>query len=243
MADRQSHAVSDADLGATRQLLAATPGLVGEPSDAERARTVIALATHATLATVAADRSVGYPFGSLVACAADDAGRTVLCLSDLAVHAVNLGADPRASLLVAAQAVGDPLAAARVTVVGDLREVSPAERAAVRDAYRRVHVDAFYAGFADHRDPRRGERVAHGLRRDQHRCARVRTQVDRVHGEVGEAQHGPARVVGRTGHQRTERVAHRPIGGTADEPVLWQGTSGHALVRDPQGVPLAVHAE
>ena len=30
MADRQSHAVSDADLGATRQLLAATPGLVGE---------------------------------------------------------------------------------------------------------------------------------------------------------------------------------------------------------------------
>ena len=54
-------------------------------------------------------------------------------------------------MLVAAQAVGDPLAAARVTVVGDLREVPPAERAAVRDAYRRVHVDAFYAGFADFR--------------------------------------------------------------------------------------------
>jgi heme iron utilization protein len=151
MADRQAHAVSDADLGATRRLLAATPGLVGEPSDAERARTLVALATHATLATVATDRSPGYPFGSLVACAADDAGRTVLCLSDLAVHAVNLTADPRASVLVAAQAVGDPLAAPRVTVVGDLREVPAAERAAVRDAYRRVHVDAFYAGLADFR--------------------------------------------------------------------------------------------
>ena len=33
------------------------------------------------------------------------------------------------------------------------------------------------------------------------------------------------------------------LGGTADEPVLWQGTSCYALVRDPQGVPLAVHAE
>ena len=93
----------------------------------------MALATHATLATVAVDRAVGFPFGSLVACAADDAGRTVLCLSDLAVHAVNLAADPRASVLVAAQAVGDPLAAARVTVVGDLREVPADERAAVRD--------------------------------------------------------------------------------------------------------------
>jgi heme oxygenase (biliverdin-IX-beta and delta-forming) len=151
MADRQAHAVSDADLGATRRLLAATRGLVGEPSDAERARTLVALATHATLATVATDRSAGYPFGSLVACVADDAGRTVLCLSDLAVHAVNLTADPRASVLVAAQAVGDPLAAARVTVVGDLREVPSVERAAVRDGYRRVHVDAFYAGFADFR--------------------------------------------------------------------------------------------
>jgi len=151
MADRQSHAVSDADLGATRQLVAATPGLVGEPSDAERARTLVALATHATLATVATDRSPGYPFGSLVACAADDAGRTVLCLSDLAVHAVNLTADPRASVLVAAQALGDPLAASRVTVVGDSLKKPPAERAAVRDAYRRVHVDAFYAGFADFR--------------------------------------------------------------------------------------------
>ena len=151
MVDRQAHAVSDADLDVTRRLLAATPGLVGEPSDAERSRTLVAMATHATLATVAADRATGYPFGSLVACAADDAGRVVLSLSDLAVHAVNLAADPRASVLVAADTTGDPLAAARVTLVGDLCEVPEAERAAVREDYRRVHVDAFYAGFADFR--------------------------------------------------------------------------------------------
>jgi len=73
MAD-QAHAVSDADFDATRRLLAATPGLAGEPSDAERSRTLVAVATHATLATVATDRAEGNPFGSLVACAADDAG-------------------------------------------------------------------------------------------------------------------------------------------------------------------------
>ena len=50
MAD-QAHAVSDTDLDATRRLLAATPGLAGEPSDAERSRTLVATATHATLAT------------------------------------------------------------------------------------------------------------------------------------------------------------------------------------------------
>ena len=33
------------------------------------------------------------------------------------------------------------------------------------------------------------------------------------------------------------------LGGTADQPVRWPGASGYALVRDPQGVPFAVHAE
>jgi heme oxygenase (biliverdin-IX-beta and delta-forming) len=151
MVDRQAHVVSEADVEAKERLLAATPGLVGEPSDAERSRTTVALATHATLATVAVDRAAGYPFGSLAACAADEAGRVVLCLSDLAVHSVNLAADPRASVLVTAPADGDPLAAARVTLVGDLREVPADERTAAREHYRQVHSQAFYAGFADFR--------------------------------------------------------------------------------------------
>jgi len=151
MVNRQAHAVSEADVVATQRVLAATPGLVGEPSDAERSRTMVTLATHATLATMAVDRAAGFPFGSLVACAADDAGRVVLCLSDLAVHSVNLAADPRASVLIMAPADGDPLAAARVTLVGDLREVPADELGAAREHYRQVHSQAFYAGFADFR--------------------------------------------------------------------------------------------
>jgi uncharacterized protein len=33
------------------------------------------------------------------------------------------------------------------------------------------------------------------------------------------------------------------LGGAAEEPVLWRGSAGYALVRDPQGVAFAVHAE
>jgi predicted enzyme related to lactoylglutathione lyase len=33
------------------------------------------------------------------------------------------------------------------------------------------------------------------------------------------------------------------LGGAADEPVLGPGGAGYALVRDPQGVPFAVHAD
>ena len=32
------------------------------------------------------------------------------------------------------------------------------------------------------------------------------------------------------------------LGGATGEPVLWRGSAGYALVRDPQGVGFAVHA-
>jgi predicted enzyme related to lactoylglutathione lyase len=38
-----------------------------------------------------------------------------------------------------------------------------------------------------------------------------------------------------------DRIVAR--GGAAEEPVLWAGTAGYALVRDPQGVAFAVHAQ
>jgi uncharacterized protein len=31
------------------------------------------------------------------------------------------------------------------------------------------------------------------------------------------------------------------LGGAAEDPVLWPGAAGYALVRDAQGVPFAVH--
>lgn len=133
----------------TARTLAATPGIRGEPSDAERSRTLLAAARTATLATVAADG--GFPFGSLVAYATDDGGRPLLCLSDLAEHSHNLAADPRASLMAVATGDGDPLALARVTVLGTVAALRGDERDTALDAYRARHPDAFYAAFADFR--------------------------------------------------------------------------------------------
>jgi len=78
-------------------------------------------------------------------------GRPLLCLSDLAEHSRNLAADPRASLLAVATGDGDPLALARVTVVGSVAELTGAEREAALRTYRDVHPSAFYSAFADFR--------------------------------------------------------------------------------------------
>src|ERR1700759_3894855 len=151
MSRARDHVVSDEHPAQTKQVLAATPGLAGEPSDAERARTLLAGLTHGHVSTVGAREPVGYPFGSLVGYALDDRGRPLLLLSELAEHSTNLAADPRASLLVAAapEEGVDPLSTARVTLVGDLREVDTAERAAAHERYRQVHDGAFYSSFAD----------------------------------------------------------------------------------------------
>lgn len=138
----------------TGRTLAATVGLRGEPSDAERSRTLLAGAATASLATLSVEQP-GHPFGSLVAYATDEHGSPLLCLSDLAEHSRNVAADPRASLLVtAAGAEGpdtDPLALARVTLVGEVAAVEEAGRAAALERYREAHPKAFYATFDDFR--------------------------------------------------------------------------------------------
>jgi len=149
------HRVPEHARAETARTLAATPGIRGEPTDAERGRTLLAAAHTGALATVALEG--GFPFGSLVAYTVDGAGRPLLCLSDLAEHSRNLAGDPRASLMVAQNASGtatgdgDPLALARVTVLGAVVELRDDERAAALDAYRRRHPDAFYAAFDDFR--------------------------------------------------------------------------------------------
>ena len=62
----------------TERTLAATPGIRGEPSDAERSRTLIGSVRTAALATLGEG---GFPFGSLVSHAVDAAGRPLLLLS------------------------------------------------------------------------------------------------------------------------------------------------------------------
>jgi putative heme iron utilization protein len=148
--DRENHRVPEHARAETARTLAATPGIRREPSDAERGRTLLAATRTGTLATVAVDPA-GFPFGSLVAYAVDDLGRPLLCLSDLAEHSRNLAADPRASLMAVATGDGDPLALARVTVLGTVVELHDEAREAALRTYLDRHPDAFYATFADFR--------------------------------------------------------------------------------------------
>jgi heme iron utilization protein len=144
-----NHRVPEHARAETARTLAATPGIRGEPSDAERGRTLLATSRTGALATVTVDG--GFPFGSLVAYAVDDAGRPLLCLSDLAEHSRNLAADPRASLMATESGTGDPLALARVTVLGAVVELHDAERDEALRTYQDRHPDAFYAAFHDFR--------------------------------------------------------------------------------------------
>lgn len=107
-----------------------------EPSDAERARTLAATVTTGVLSTLARDPA-GTPFGSLAPFGLDDATRPVLCISELAEHTQNLRQDPRGSLLVTQPAAPgtDPMAAARLTLLGRLEEVPEADRPAARAAH------------------------------------------------------------------------------------------------------------
>jgi putative heme iron utilization protein len=65
--------------------------------------------------------------------AADELGRPVLFVSSMAMHTQNLHQDPRASLLITQpEASGDPLGAARVTLLGTTEPVVAVE---VRELY------------------------------------------------------------------------------------------------------------
>lgn len=60
--------------------------------------------------------------------AADQLGRPIFFISSMAMHTHNLRQDPRASLLITQPDVsGDPLGSARLTLVGEAKEVPAAE--------------------------------------------------------------------------------------------------------------------
>jgi heme iron utilization protein len=121
------------------------------PSHAERCRTLAAQAKSATLSTIARDPS-GFPYGSLVTLAVDDAGRPLLLLSELAEHTCNLQARTDASVLLT-EPLGthdQPLALGRVTILGLCAKVSAAERADARDAFLKQQPGAsYYVEFED----------------------------------------------------------------------------------------------
>jgi putative heme iron utilization protein len=120
---------------------------VPEPSLAERARTLVSLARIGSLSTHS-QKVAGFPFGSVMPYAGDDLGRPVLFVSSMAMHTQNLRQDARASLLIAQpDSSGDPLGAARVTLLGMSEEVPAAE---VSDLYLSRHENAkYWREFAD----------------------------------------------------------------------------------------------
>ena len=80
--------------------------------------------------------------------AADELGRPVFFISSMAMHKQNLQKDARAGLLVTQPGVsGDPLGAARLTLLGDVTEVPAAE---VRDLYLSRYENAkYWQDYAD----------------------------------------------------------------------------------------------
>jgi putative heme iron utilization protein len=109
---------------------------------------LIAAARKGSLATLMAES--GAPYASLVNVASDPKGQPILFLSRLAWHTRNVLADPRACLLITAERIGkDPLAAARVSLLGQLAMTDAGE---AREFYFSHHPKArSYAQFGDFR--------------------------------------------------------------------------------------------
>jgi putative heme iron utilization protein len=127
----------------TRQHAGPGPSVpdVPEPSLAERARTLVSLGRIGSLATHSR-KFAGFPFGSVMPYAADQLGRPIFFISTMAMHTQNLHQDARASLLITQpETEGDPLGAARVTLIGTAAEVPAAE---VRDLYLSRYENAKY---------------------------------------------------------------------------------------------------
>jgi putative heme iron utilization protein len=114
-----------------------------EPTFGEQARTLVHLAPSGTLGTLSR-RHPGHPFVSVMPYAPGDRGRPLVLISGLAMHTQNLDADPRASLLVVQAGHEDPLAMARVTLMGRAQRLPAADRPAAREAYLARHPNAVH---------------------------------------------------------------------------------------------------
>ena len=124
----------------------AGPGQILARAAADAAR-LMRMQHACALATL--DAASGLPYVSLVTVALDDDGAPLLLIWRLARHTQNLDADPRSSLLFTPTGIvtGDPLAAARVTVMGTL---APTRSPTARVRFLASHPEAeMYAGFAD----------------------------------------------------------------------------------------------
>lgn len=93
----------------------------------------------------------GFPFGSTMPYALDDAERPLFLISSMAMHTQNLKAAPNVSLFVTTpEAQNDPLGAGRITLMGTAEPVPEDELASARASYLARHENAsYYVDFAD----------------------------------------------------------------------------------------------
>ena len=117
---------------------------VPEPAFAERARTLMYLGRIGSLSTLSR-KQPGFPFGSVMPYGLDDHGRPIFLISTMAMHTQNLQADPRASLLATQDDTGgDPLGAARVTLVGNVLPIPESEVPEARKLYLQRYANSKY---------------------------------------------------------------------------------------------------
>lgn len=117
---------------------------VPEPTFAERAHTLVYLGRMGSLSTLSR-KQPGFPFGSVMPYGLDDHGRPIFLISTMAMHTQNLQADPHASLLVTQEDTeGEPLGAARVTLLGNVLPVPQPELAEARKLYLERHANSKY---------------------------------------------------------------------------------------------------
>ena len=122
------------------------PGFSPVKETAALARTMVRGALKGSLGTLL--QPSGHPYASLLLTATEPDGTPVLLISKLALHTKNLAADARASLLIDATGTdADPMAGARITLIGEAR---PATSATARRRYLARHPAA--AGYADFPD-------------------------------------------------------------------------------------------
>jgi hypothetical protein len=122
---------------------------VPEPTYAEKARTLMRLGRVGSLSTLSR-KHPGFPFGSVMPYAIDDAGRPLFLISSMAMHTQNLVENGHASLLGAQSDAGDPLGAGRVTLMGETSKLSGEDVAGARRLYLARHENAHY--WVDYED-------------------------------------------------------------------------------------------
>ena len=113
---------------------------------AAEARNIVRAALKGSLAS--ALQPSGHPYASLLLVATEPDGAPVLLISKLALHTKNLAGNARASLLIDGTGTdADPMAGARITLIGEAR---PTGSATARRRFLARHPAA--AGYADFPD-------------------------------------------------------------------------------------------